>query len=226
IQKEYSDFLKKRADSLFSTVKKIGELKYIRQNWFQPATASGVSFYFETGVSLNLDSKSSLNIGAGYSFNRMKSIYKIENSFDSIQILKTVSRLSNNSFSLSADYKIGFDSSYFSIKGVDKAGFIGGAAFVLSRYSERDTIYSEFVQFSNKRYEKYDGLGGSVKTGLFAQKNIGKSSIFEYSIGYMFIAVNGYDGFWQREFYGNNSDNDGKILSISNLFILSFSLIF
>jgi hypothetical protein len=226
IQKEYSDFLKGREDSLFSSVRKIEEFRFARQDFLQPAVASGVLFYIETGICANLNSKTSIEVGGGYSFNRMRYIYKIEHGEDSVQVLKAVSRLSKNEILFSANYKIGFDSSYFSIKGVDKAGFVGAAAFVLSRYSEYDTIYCEKLpQFSQERRGKYDGFGGSVKAGLFAQKNIAKNSIFEYSIGYVFAATNGYNGFWNRKFYGNNSKNNGEILVISNLFILSFSLI-
>jgi len=167
IQKEYADFLKSREDSLLSSVKKIEEFRFARPNFLQSAVASGVSFYFETGICANFDSKTSMEVGGGYSFNRMRYIYKIENGEDSAQVLKALSRLSKSEISFSVGYKIGFDSSYFSIKGVDKAGFVGAAAFVLSRYSERDTIYCEkILQFSQERREKYDGVGGSVKAGL------------------------------------------------------------
>ena len=223
IQKDFSEFVKHRADSLFRFARKDG---YVRQIWYQPANPTGVSFYLETGISVNIDNRMSLEFGGGYAFNQMRSVYSIENSIDSTEVLKITSRLLSNAFSFSTNYKVCFDSTYFSINGIDNAGFFAGAAFILSRYSEHDTVNSLDLQYSEKNYRKHDGFGGSGKIGLFAQKNIGKNSIFEYSIGYLFTATIGYDEFWNRKFYWENTKGSEKILSIANSFILSFTLIF
>lgn len=224
IQKEYTKYLKERSDSIFAQIRR--QDAGFNQNWFQPASASGVSFAFETGISAKINDKSSIKAGVGYSFNQSRSVYNIENSRDSVEVLRMRSRLVNNSLWLSSDYKMTFDTSYFHIKGIDAAGFYAGGSFVLSRYFERDTIKTQQTEFAEKRRKNYDGFGGAGRAGLFAQRKIGKHSIFEYSIGYLFSATKGYEDFWSRTFYWEEDKNKSKFLSISNNFELSFSLIF
>jgi len=225
IQKDYAKFLKERSDSIFRNEFGSG----FRQTWFQPASASGISFYLGTGVSAKINANSSVDAGVGYSFNQSRAVYNVENSLDSTEILRMRALLVNNSLWLSTNYKVGFDSSYFHIKGIDIAGFYAGGAFVLSRYFERDTIkvhFEEYQELAENRRRNYDGFGGAGRAGLFAQQKIGRHSLFEYSIGYLFSATTGYEGFWDRKFYWESNKNKHKILSISNSFELSFSLIF
>lgn len=229
IQKDYAAFLKERSDSLFAHIRREHGSRF-RQNWFQPATASGISFYLGTGVSTKINANSSVETGVGYSFNQLRSVYNVEHSLDSTQeVLRMRSLLVNNALWLSANYKAGFDSLFFNIKGIDAAGFYVGGAFVLSRYFERDTINTintEYGKFNERRRENYDGFGGAGRIGIFAQQKIGRHSIFEYSIGYLFFATTGYENFWDRGISWINTENKGKILAISNNFELSFTLIF
>ena len=227
IKKEYGGFLIRRSDTLLSLVRKdAGAGSFFRHVWFQPATATGVSFCLETGVFTKLNEKSSVGVGVGYAFSQMRAVYAIENTRDSMQVLRMRSLLVNNTLSLSTNYKVAFDTSYFSIKGIDYAGFYAGGAFLLSRYFERDTISSQIEELAENRRKNYDGFGGSGRVGLFAQQKIGRNSLFEYSIGYLFSITTGYEGFWDREFYWENDKNSGKITSVSNALELSFSLIF
>jgi len=236
IQKEYAQFLKRRADTLYNQVRKKEQNSRFVSKWLQPAAASGVSFYFETGISLNIDEKYAATIATGYSFNRMKSVclideYVQDSSFvpprtDSLQALKSISTLANNTFLISANFKAVFDTSYFSIKGMDAAGFYGKGIFLYSLYLERDAISSRFDEFAENRRESYSGFGGGASFGLFARKKLAKRSVFEYSIGYLFSMVVGYDDFWDRKFFWENPQKADEIRSISNSLILSLSLIF
>jgi len=228
VKKQYADFLKRRADSLRVLVRREsdGGSRFYRDTWYQPASASGVSFCFETGISTKINAKSAVTVGVGYSFSHMRSVFGIEDWRDSLQVLKISSLLVNNSVWFSTNFKTGFDSSYFNVKGIDVAGFYAGGAFVLSRYFERDTINSQVEKFNESRRKNYDGLGASGRVGLFAQKKIGRSSLFEYSIGYLFLVTSGYEDFWNRNYYWENAKKSGEFLTISNALELSFSLIF
>lgn len=236
VQKEYTQFLKRRADTLYNQARRKEGKSNFTPKWFQPAAASGVSFHLETGISLNVNENSAVAVGGGYSFNRMKSVYVIDEYIfdssyvpakaDSSQALKAVSILANNTFSISTTFKTVFDTSYFSINGVDAAGFYGKGMFLYSLYSQRDTVSSRFDEFADKRRESYAGFGGGASVGLFARKKLASRSVFEYSIGYLFSAVVGYDDFWDRKFLWENNKKIGEIRSVSNMLIMSLSLFF
>ena len=228
IQREFTNFLSERSDTFFTRIRReAGREAYrYRQVWYQPASASGVSFALGTGIYAEINSKSALEIGAAYSFSQMRAVYGIENAVDSTEALRMRTLLVNNTIWLSANYKMRFDSSYFSIQGVDFAGFYAGGAFMLSRYFERDTVNSEIEIFNEQRRKNYDGIGWSGRAGIFAQRKIGRNAFFEYSLGYLFSVKIGFDDFWDREFYWENNKKRDRNITISNALELSFTFFF
>jgi len=227
IQKDYASFLNRRADTLLHLVRREAGSTYYNSIWYQPAVATGVSFNLETGIVIKVAEKTTVNIGAGFSFDRMRAVCSIENTQDSLQILRATSLLVNNIMSFSLGGSRSFDTTYFRIDGVEEAGIYGGAMFLFSRYFERDTINTtqQFEEFAEERRKNYNGVGAAGRIGLFARQKVGERSFFEYSIGYLIRITSGFNEFWDnREF--ENRQTTQRILSISNGLELSFSLIF
>ncbi|MCL2845628.1 MAG: hypothetical protein FWE23_09320 [Chitinivibrionia bacterium] len=230
IQNNYADFLRQRADLLLPAIRRQAEDAHFRPIWYQPSVATGVSFNLETGIMLKIDERTNVNFGVGYSFDRMRAVYAIESSRDSVQVLRATSSLINNIASITLGGSRTFDTEYFSIEGVDAAGIYGGAMFLISRYFERDTIITteQFEEnFVSARRKNTDGIGAAGRVGLFARQRIGERSFFEYSIGYIIRVTSGFDEFWDRGWNEWETPRIAqRILSISNGLELSFSLIF
>jgi len=227
LQKDYAAFLNGRADTLLHLVKREAGSTYYNLDWYQPAVATGVSFNLETGIMLKVDEKTTVNIGAGFSFDRMRAVCSIEHSRDSSQVLRATSLLVNNTVAFSLGGSRSFDTTYFRINGVEEAGIYGGAMLLFSRYFERDTINTifEFEKFAEKRRKNYSGVGAAGRIGLFARQEVGERSFFEYSVGYLIRITSGFNEFWENREWQNRQTAQ-KISSISNGLELSFTLIF
>ena len=230
MQDELAVFLIRRADSLsFVLRRQATETESFRVVAYQRAVAPGAAFNFEAGAVLNISEKSTLNFGGGFSFDRMRANYGLVNRVDSARVLRSTSSLTNNSFSFTLGVTRSFDTAYFSIDGVETVGVYSSAAFLFSRYFERDEIIiedSRFSDFAMSRRKKHSGAGTAGRIGLFAEQKAGERSLFRYSIGYIIRVASGFEDFWDRDFLWEDHRSVQRILSISNGFELSFMLIF
>jgi len=227
MQKDYAAFLSRRANTLLRLVQQEASSTYYDSNWYQPAVASGVSFNLETGINHKIDERTTVNIGVGFSFDRMRAILGIENRQDSVEVLRATSLLVNNTASFSIGGSRSFDTSYFRIEGIEEAGVYYGAMFLFSRYFERDTIiaHSQFDDLEHSRRKNYNGVGAAGRIGLFARQRMGERSFFEYSIGYLIRVTSAFNELWEDR-GSENTPVPQKISAISNGLELSFTLIF
>jgi hypothetical protein len=198
----------------------------VKTNHLQEPTTHKIAFPISLGYQRTLSDKNSLSLLSDYQFMNKISIYNMYDidKGDSTKLFESQAVLSHHSITVRTLFSHSFDTSYFSINGVDKSGISLGAGF-----TPFSTYIDKRVQSGTSSEKRViTGVGAVWEINVFTEKRLADFSQLLFSIGYSGSYQSGFDN--SRELFPNIPESfynsKGKITFLENCLRISVHLLF
>lgn len=161
----------------------------MRIQWLMKPETQSFAFPITVGYFHRIDSTKSITVAASYGFRRQRAVFSVFNDTVRVTVFDNVSKIVNHETDIQVSYQFRFNSEYFSVAGIERAGVSLSAGIIpFSSFSVNTTSQEP----NYERSESMSGFGGSWGVGIFTEKQISERMLAQFFFNYRGNVTYGY----------------------------------